>query len=321
MQRMSPTLRFRPPMECKTAARVPAGELWQYELKLDGYRAQAIKQRGEVRLFSRNGKGFNELFQEVAEAVLALRVKECVLDGEIVALDEQGRHSFSLLQNIRSRQAPLNFYVFDVLFLDGKDMMKMPLARRRAALESLPIPKTSKVQLSPIFHGDPEHIMEKVREFGFEGVVAKRTDSLYVPGEAPGTWLKHKTQQSADFVVGGYIPGAYGLDELVVGTMDGNQLLFVDSVKNGFVPATRSNVFAAITKAATYECPFFNLPEKKGAHRMDREKMKEVRWVEPSVIVEVAFNEVTSNGHLRHSKFVRLREQHDARPKVKRRRV
>src|ERR1051325_2907961 len=146
MQRMSPTLQFRRPMECKETAKVPAGEQWQYELKLDGYRAEAIKQRGEVRLFSRNGKSFDELFPEIADAVLALRVKECVLDGEIVALDEQGRHSFSLLQNIRSRQTPLNFYVFDVLFLEGKDMMKMPLARRRTALESLPFPKTSKVQ-------------------------------------------------------------------------------------------------------------------------------------------------------------------------------
>jgi DNA ligase D-like protein (predicted ligase) len=317
MQRMSPELRFHPPMECKPTEQVPTGEQWQYELKLDGYRTQAIKQRGEARLFSRNGKPFDERFPDIAEAILALRVKECVLDGEVVALDEQGRHSFSLLQNTRSKRAQLSFYIFDLLFLNGKDLTKLPLSQRRAALESLALPKLSRIQCSPVFQGEPAQIMQKIREFGFEGIVAKRLDSFYVHGEAPGTWLKHKTQQSADFVIGGYIPGTQGLDELLVGRVEGERLLFVESVKNGFVPATRATVFAAISDETTEECPFSNLPEKKGTHGVDREKMKKVRWVRPSVLVEIAFNEMTTAGHLRHSKFVRLREEHDTRRRAK----
>jgi bifunctional non-homologous end joining protein LigD len=300
-------------MECRTVEHVPAGENWQYELKLDGYRCQGIKQRGEVHLYSRNGKSFDELYPEIVDAVLALRVKECILDGEIVALDEQGHHSFALLQNVRSTKAPLNFYVFDVPWLDGEDVMKRSLRLRRAMLETMAIPSSSKVKLSPTFQGDPEHIMEKIREFGFEGIVAKRLDSFYEPGEASGVWLKRKTQRSADFIIGGYIPGSHGLDEIVVGREEGDRMLYVESVKNGFVPATRSEVRAAIENMVIEECPFSNLPEKKGAHRMDREKMKKVRWVKSKQIVEIAFNEMTSSGHLRHAKFLRLLEKDDLR--------
>ena len=313
MQRMSPVLRFHEPMECRHTHHVPAGEDWQYELKLDGYRTQAIKQRGEVHLYSRNGKSFDELFPEIAEAVLKLKVKECILDGEVVALDEQGHHSFSLLQNIRSKKAPLNFYIFDVLWLDGEDVIRNPLSLRRGLLERMGVPAGSKVQLSPIFHGQPKHIMEKIREFGFEGVVAKQLDSIYESGVASGAWLKHKTQNSDEFVIGGYIPGAHGLNEIVVGRRESKQLVFVESVKNGFVPATRAKVHAAIENSVIEGCPFSNLPEKKGAHRMDREKMKKVRWVKPKQIVEIAFNETTSGGHLRHAKFLRLRDKIDLR--------
>jgi bifunctional non-homologous end joining protein LigD len=120
-------------------------------------------------------------------------------------------------------------------------------------------------------------------------------------------------QRSEDFVVGGFIPGVHGVDQLVVGVRKEGALHFVDSVKNGFVATTRRKVQEAIEKLITAKCPFANLPEKKRPHAMDGEKMKTVRWVKPKVICEIAFNEWTPSGHLRHSKFLRLRDAHDLR--------
>jgi bifunctional non-homologous end joining protein LigD len=143
--------------------------------------------------------------------------------------------------------------------------------------------------------------------------VAKKSDSIYQPGEAPGTWVKKKLQRSEDFIVGGFIPGAHGVDQLVVGVRKDGELHFVDSVKNGFVPTTRRKVQEAIEKLIVADCPFVNLPEKKRPHAMDREKMRTVKWVKPKVLAEIAFNEWTPSAHLRHSKFLRLREPRDLR--------
>jgi bifunctional non-homologous end joining protein LigD len=174
----------------------------------------------------------------------------------------------------------------------------------------------AEIQLSPILQGHATEVLTRVRHFEFEGVVAKRLDSIYRPGEKPGTWQKVKTQRTDDFWVGGYITGNGGVDELVVGEKRGNDLYFVASVKNGFVPATRRRVLESIARAERAKCPFVNLPEKKGLHRMDREKMRKVRWLRPTILCEVAFNERTAQGHLRHSKFLRLREPADVKRKA-----
>jgi len=298
-------------MECLKVDHIPEGPSWQYELKLDGYRTIAIKQNADVQLFSRNGKPFNAKFPSLVTAVQSLRVKRCILDGEIVALDEQGSHSFGLLQNFGTSKAPLRFYVFDLLHIDNDDLTKKPLEQRRKRLERelAPLPKT--IELSPILLGSAADVLAKVKQFEFEGVVAKRLDSIYVPGEVSREWQKHKTQRSDDFLVGCYIPGSHGIEQLVVGEMRNGQLYFVDSVKNGFVSATRRRVFDAIKGKEIERCPFVNLPEKKGAYKMDREKMKKVRWVQPRIVAEIAFNEQTESGHLRHSRFLRLRERAD----------
>jgi ATP-dependent DNA ligase len=146
-------------------------------------------------------------------------------------------------------------------------------------------------------------------------VVAKRLDSFYLPGKTSDTWQKQKTQRSDDFLVGGYVPGRYGVEELVVGEKREGDLFFVASIKNGFVPSTCQKVFDAIKGKEIEKNPFVNLPEKKGAHRMDREKMATVRWLRPRIVAEIAFNERTQAGHLRHSKFLRLRDPADLRTK------
>ena len=159
--------------------------------------------------------------------------------------------------------------------------------------------------------GSLEVIQANIRKFEFEGIVAKRLDSLYQPGETPGTWLKQKLQRSEDFVMGGYISGVHGVDEILVGKREGKSLHFVASVKNGSVPASRRQVFEAVRKLKIGKCPFSNLPEKKGPHAMDREKMKNVQWLRPKIICEIAFNEWTVHRNLRHSRFLRLHSRVD----------
>lgn len=233
--------------------------------------------------------------------------KRFILDGEIVALNEQGRHSFQLLQNIRTSKAPAEFYVFDLLHYENDNLMRLPLVERRGRLEKAFCKWPQQIRLSPIFTVDVPTLLKQIREFGFEGLIAKWKQSIYEPGKRSGAWQKQKTQQEDTFIIGGYIPGNVGVDKLVVGDSQEGKLMFVESVKNGFVPATRREVRKAIEKLRTNECPFSNLPEKKGNHRMDSEKMKEVHWVKPKVHVEIAFNERTAHGHLRHSRFLRLR--------------
>jgi DNA ligase D-like protein (predicted ligase) len=317
MQKMPAPLRFIPPMECLEVNKVPEGGLWQYELKLDGYRTIAIKQDDEVELFSRRGSSFNSKFPSVVQSLEALRSKRFILDGEIVALDENGRHSFELLQNIKTSKAPLRFYVFDLLHIDNDNLTQSILKKRRERLEAeFPLLPES-VQLSPILSGDARDVLAHVKHFEFEGVVAKRLDSIYSPGKTSEKWQKQKTQKSEDFLVGGYIPGRYGVEQLVVGEKRDGDFFFVESVKNGFVPSTRQKVFDAIKGKEIPKCPFVNLPEKKGAHRMDREKMATVRWMKPRILAEIAFNERTQAGHLRHSKFLRLRDPADLRRKLR----
>ena len=297
--------------------RIPEGELWQYELKLDGYRCIAIKQDDDAQLFSRNGNCFNAKFPSLLAAVQTLRVKRYILDGEVVALDEQGRHSFELLQNVNTSKAPLRFYIFDLLHIDNQNLMEHALTDRRKRLEREFTDLHDALQLSPILSGQADHVLTHVKDFEFEGVIAKRLDSIYVPGKTSDVWQKLKTQKSDDFLVGGYIPGPYGVEQLVVGEKRDGDFYFIDSVKNGFVPATRQRVYGILKGKATERCPFGNLPEKKGAYKMDREKMRKVRWVQPRMVAEIAFNERTQSGHLRHSKFLRLRDPADLHRKAR----
>lgn len=149
MQKMPATLSFVEPMECKPVDKLPEGEEWQHEIKFDGYRAIAVKQYGEVNLFSRRGNSFNADYAETVKALNTLRAKSFVLDGELVALDDRGRHSFSLLQNAKRKLVPVVFYAFDLLTRDDENLMARPLETRRRQLEEA-FPKwPALVQLSP----------------------------------------------------------------------------------------------------------------------------------------------------------------------------
>jgi ATP-dependent DNA ligase len=150
------------------------------------------------------------------------------------------------------------------------------------------------------------------KEFSFEGILAKRVDSFYESGKRSGAWLKYRVNQGQEFVIGGYVPNN-PLDSIVVGYYDGDKLVYVAKVRNGFVPNTRREVFAKLRGLKVSTCPFVNLPEKKRTmYSLTKEEMKKCIWLKPELVAQIEFAEWTPDGHLRHSKFVGLRDDKDA---------
>ena len=307
-KRMEPL--FIEPMQCKPVTALTTGEKWTFEIKFDGYRCVAVKRARDVTLFSRHQKVLNKRFPGITAALGSLE-GDFVLDGELVALDSQGRPSFQLLQNSLSQQLRIYCYAFDLLNKNGKLLVKLPLSRRRELLEDLLAAPKDPLRLSPLLQAQSEQILEAVRKLGLEGVVGKRTDSVYEPGERSGAWIKLRANMEQEFVIGGYVPAARGFDALLVGVYEKKDLIFVAKVKNGFVPRIRDEVTPKLRALQTVRCPFKNLPEKRASRwgeSLTAEKMDECRWVKPKLICQVAFVEWTDAGHLRHCTFVAMHD-------------
>jgi bifunctional non-homologous end joining protein LigD len=302
--------KFVEPMKAKAVEKLPSEGEWSYEIKFDGYRCIAIKDGDEVKLFSRNENNLNSRYPNVVEALSAMP-GDFAIDGEIVALDKEGRPSFQILQNSQTKPLAVFFYAFDLLNRDGEELMTKAVEQRRAALQDLLGDTTDPIRLSPLLEAPAGEVLDAVRKLGLEGVVGKRSGSIYEPGERSGAWIKQRTNGEQEFVIGGYKPGTYGFDSLLVGVYDGKQLMFVARVKNGFVPRLREEVFAQFKGLEVSKCPFVNLPEKKGVRRgeaLTAEKMKEYRWLKPKLVCQVSFVEWTDAGNLRHANFVAMRD-------------
>lgn len=176
---------FTLPMECLAVARIPEGEAWVYELKLDGYRAQAIRDRNGARLLSRRGKDLSRKYPLVTRDIVDAIAVGTVLDGELVAFDDKGKLSFNALQNAAS-ETHVVFFAFDILVSQGKDVKSSPLRDRKALLRSA-LKCTDRVQLSEHFSGSLPNFLKGVKQVGGEGVVAKRLDRPYEPGRRSGS--------------------------------------------------------------------------------------------------------------------------------------
>jgi DNA ligase D-like protein (predicted ligase) len=307
---------FTEPMLLLPTRTLPEGANWAYELKLDGYRALAVKTNGKVYLRSRNNKDFNARYPAVAKA-LATLPDETVIDGEVVALDESGRPSFNTLQNHGSMKVPIIYYVFDVLILDGRNVMSEPLSVRRDLLRRHILPTLSEpIRHCPELNARLAEVIESVRAAGLEGVVAKRLDSAYEPGSRLGAWLKMRLNQGQEFVIGGYTVGGKNFDALIVGCYQDDQLQYVARTRNGFTPALREQLFRRFRGLEIAECPFASLPEAKSGRwgqGLTADKMKECRWLKPVLVGHFEYVEWTPDNHLRHSSFIALREDRDVR--------
>jgi bifunctional non-homologous end joining protein LigD len=309
-------LDFIKPMLAKPAAQLPAGSNWLYELKLDGYRTLALKQRNVVTLFSRRGNIMNLHFPTIATACSFLP-NDTIVDGEVVVLDHSGKPSFSALQHSRFTPDALYFYIFDLLAYEGKDVRKLPLTARRRLLEDYALKgMRDPVRLSAVFTSSPNALIAATRKAGLEGVIAKRAESRYESGERSGAWVKYKTNKGQELVIGGYKPGSNGFDYLLVGYYEGKSLIFIAKIRNGFTPAWRREIAAKFGPLKTSQCPFANLPEPASARRgeaITAEVMKQIQWLRPKLVAQIEFTEWTEGNHLRHSRFVALRDDKTAR--------
>lgn len=242
-----------------------------------------------------------------------------ILDGEVVALDSEGRPSFNLLQH-HKKNSQIVFYVFDLLALRGRDLRDLPLKLRRQLLESLLANASDPIRLSPLLNAEPQKVIAAVREQGLEGVIAKRSDAPYESGARSGPWVKFKVNRGQELVVGGYKPsGKDHFDNLAIGYYDQDRLIFIAKLKNGFTPALKDEIFARFNGFEAKVCPFANLPEPKNARRgeaLTAEAMKKYRWLRPELVVQVEFTDWTAANHLRHSTFVALRDDKDPREVV-----
>ena len=306
---------FIEPMECLVVPKLHDGSQWIFEIKLDGYRALGIKSDHDVRLLSRRNNSFNRQYPLIVEALSELP-EETIVDGEVVALDESGKPDFNLLQNFRSAASRIHFFVFDLLIYQGRDLTRLPLIERREIMRSALKFKSPRIRISDYVEASSTDMLRAVRQQGLEGIIGKRKDSLYEPGKRSGAWIKYRVNCGQELVIGGYVPGPHGLDSIIVGYYKGDDLIYVARVRNGFVPASRRQVFEKLRSLVTPECPFVNLPEthrSRWGKGLTAEDMKKCVWVRPELVAQIEFLEWTDSDHLRHSKFAGLREDKDPR--------
>jgi len=284
---------------------------WEYQLKLDGYRAIAFKSANTLRLRSRNDNDFSGRYAAVLRG-LAKLPDETVIDGEIVALDAEGRPSFNTLQNSVGSPARIVYYVFDVMVLAGRDVSRETLTTRRELLERKVLPTLAEpVRYVGVLDASLRDLIHAVKTQGFEGLVAKRRDSRYEPGLRSGAWMKMRINRGQEFVIGGYTIGTRTFDALVIGYYENGRLMYASRTRNGFTPALRQQLFKKFRSLEIADCPFANLPEARSGRwgqGLTKAKMADCRWLKPELVGQFEFVEWTADNHLRHTKFVALRD-------------
>ncbi len=318
-------LEFIAPMKATLVAEPPAQSGWLYELKFDGYRALALKNGDEVQLLSSNGKDFSARFPEIAEAVAALPSRTAIFDGEIVALDEEGRPSFQMLQALETgeERPPLAFYIFDLLHHDGTDLLDQSLHERRKRLGALLKRAAEPLRYSAEIRGDPKRLLDEVRQRGLEGIIGKERESRYEPGRRSRSWIKLKCVAEQEMVIGGYTPPEgtrQHFGALLVGCFRGKELIFAGKVGTGFDAARLKLLHQKMRALHRETCPFANLPEKQQGRWLQNITPREMRrchWIKPELVCQVRFGEWTRDGKLRHPVFLGLREDKDAREVIR----
>lgn len=317
------TGRFIEPMKALATTTLPRGDWW-LEIKFDGYRAMAVCQGKNVRLWSRNHEPMNERFPEVVETLQRMNFLDAVIDGEIVALDKSGRSVFQLLQRraLERARVPIVYYVFDLLHLDGVSLLEQPIEKRQEALAGLMVGASSTVKRSPVFAVAPEQMLREVIRKGLEGLIAKRPASRYAPGRRSGAWLKYRVARDQEFVIGGYTPprGARAhIGALLLGYYAGRELRYAGKVGTGFDQKTLAELHRWLKPHVRRTSAFRDLPgEDRGeARRLIGDRPEVVTWLEPRVVCQVRFNEWTAAGRLRQPVYLGLRTDKKARDVVR----
>ncbi|MFN8584539.1 MAG: non-homologous end-joining DNA ligase [Dehalococcoidia bacterium] len=316
--RVSPFPRDAETMQSESRPTPFSDPRWLFEPKLDGVRTLAFVHDGAVELRSRRGLDNTRQYPSVVSGLKQQPARELILDGEIVALDERGVPSFQLLQErihlsgdgeISRAEAriPIIYYVFDLLYLDGIDLRAVPLEDRRETLERVLLPMPS-IRLVDHFDVDGVDAFEIATSHDLEGLVAKKRDSVYESGRRSRNWLKIKSRNTDEFVVGGFAAGQGGrastFGSLIVGQYDdAGALHYVTHVGSGFDDRTLAEVNALVRDLTTADCPFAEPPPKNGHPA--------ATWVRPELVVEVEFSHWTRDKRLRAPVFLRVRDDKD----------
>jgi bifunctional non-homologous end joining protein LigD len=318
---LRPKVAFIEPMECLAVTKLPDGPEWVFEIKLDGYRAIAIKSDGKLNLISRRRNSFNSQFPLILEALADLP-DDTVIDGEVVALDKSARPDFNLLQHFRAEASRIHYFVFDLLVYNKRDLTRLPFIERRQILNSVLKIGSPRIRIAEYFETSAENMLSAARGQRLESVIAKRRDSTYQAGQRSGSWVKYRLNSGQELVIGGYVPGTHGVDSIIVGYYRGKDLIYVARVRNGFVPASRRQVFQKLRPLHMQSCPFVNLPEThKGrwGEGLTAKDMEKCVWIRPELVTQIEFLEWTESDHLRHAKFAGLRDDKDPRKVIKER--
>jgi bifunctional non-homologous end joining protein LigD len=297
------------PMLATLGNAVPSGSDWLYEVKWDGYRALCFIEGGKVRMVSRRGTKLDKQFAPVAQALAqSVKADNTIIDGEVVALDESGNPSFQHLQNLtgfgtkpalKGMALPnLNFFAFDLLYLNGYDLRKAALIDRRQLLMSILLPSEI-VRYSEHFNGKGDELLQAVRAKGLEGIIAKQAQSRY-ESKRSGSWIKIKVTTQQDFIVCGYILGEREpFGSLVLGYNKNKKLAYAGNVGSGFTQQSLKGVFEKVKPLITKKPVLSDVPKEIG----------EVTWVKPELICAVKFTSWTKDDRLRAPVFLGMRTE------------
>jgi bifunctional non-homologous end joining protein LigD len=300
---------FRAPQLATLVDGAPPGDAWIHEIKYDGYRILLAVGAGDARAYTRRGLDWSDKFTPIVEAAQKLNARTALIDGEAVVLDEQGRSSFQLMQGaFKARSAKLIYYAFDLLALDGEDLTKLPLLERKQRLvKVVGRRKTGVIRYSGHVVGHGDAAFKAACKQGLEGIVSKRANAPYISARTE-SWLKVKCLKRQEFVIAGWTESDKdrGFRSLILAANEHGKLRYAGKVGAGFTVNEIDRLLARMQKLAIAKAPI-DAPRAavKGAH-----------WVDPKLVAEVTFTEMTSDGILRHPSYMGLREDKPAKEVV-----
>jgi bifunctional non-homologous end joining protein LigD len=288
----------------------PSGSNWLHELKLDGYRIGVLIERKRVRLMSRRGTEWTAEFPELVESAEQLRLRNALIDGEVVMLDERGISSFAALQQRRLTRGSLGYFAFDLLVLDGRDVSRQPLIDRKNRLRTLVGDGVGIIRYTEHFEDDGKQVLRQACALGAEGIVSKRRDAPYRWAARHADWRKSKCSKRQEFVVGGFTDpkgSRVGVGSLLIGYYEADELRFAGKVGTGrgWSAAFGRELRKKLERIETKTSPFDPRPPVALARK--------AHWVKPMHVVEVEFTEWTAGGHARHPSLQGFREDKEAR--------
>ena len=315
--REAPMPRYLEPMKATLATRPFRDEDWLFEVKWDGYRVEAVVRDGKVDLFTRNGNDAAAYFPRLLAPPTWIEAREAIVDGEVVAIDEAGRPDFGLLQERigagrAGQPVPLVYQVFDLLYLDGRSLLDVPLEQRKKLLE-LVLRPNARVQYANHIDTEGTAFFEAARAQALEGIVAKQRRSRYEVGRRSTSWLKIKVRPEQELVVGGWTPGegtAKELGAVVVGVYEGDRLRFSGKVGSGFTDRSRRELLERLEALETELPPFDPAPPPDDKGRWGGD-LAGARWVRPELVIRAEIGGWSRDGHVRQTAFKGLEAGRD----------